>query len=75
MKLRNTVIALFVLAILGEILFIHPHDPHEWWQRVPGFHALLGLIAGVISITAAKALGKYILYRKVTYYEKPGGKV
>lgn len=65
------VIWLIVTAILvlTEAIFFPPHDPHHLWERLPGWHALLGLAGAVLWMFFAKPLGRWFLHRDDTYYE------
>lgn len=39
------------------------------WEDIPGFYALFGLIACILIIVMAKALGKLWLMKKEDYYD------
>jgi len=60
---------LIVLTILLELIF-RPHHPAFVWQKIPGFYGILGLLGGFFLMKLAKLLGKYILHRNETYYDR-----
>ena len=58
-----------VVSLLGG--FALPPDPaHEaWWNRIPAFFALFGLLGCLLIIFFAKSLGKLFLRKREDYYD------
>lgn len=57
------------LLIAAEFIFIPAGYGHGSLLYLKGFHILLGLLGGAALMFFAKALGKWILYRKENYYD------
>jgi len=59
-------VGLFSLA-LSEILILR--DPHFWFDGLPGFYAVFGLVSCLLLIVMCKALGQHWLMVKENYYD------
>jgi ABC-type multidrug transport system permease subunit len=62
-----------VALVLGmtfylEFAYLSDYDSH-WWNQIPGFYALFGMVCCTIIIFAAKFIGKKIVNRDVDYYD------
>jgi hypothetical protein len=61
-----------VAILLAEIvlpLVLYAHDPHFWFERIPGWGSLYGLVSCVAIILVSKFLGKVWLMRREDYYD------
>lgn len=60
------IVCVLVLAVLffAELFWIHSSHAETWWQKLKGFHIILGILGGLILMLTAKALGIFWLYRK-----------
>jgi hypothetical protein len=61
------VVVLSALLVCGAIFGRSAH-PHFWWEHVPGFFALFGLVGCVALALIAKALSTPLLHRDEDYY-------
>jgi len=62
-------VAYGVLAALVVLDFIIPrHHVEHFWDRIPGFHAVYGLVACVTIILVSKFL-KHWLMKREDYYD------
>ena len=68
---RRWVLLVIVAVISLAAGFSAPHDAahDQWWNRVPAFFALFGLVGCLLIIVFAKALGKALLQKKEGYYD------
>jgi hypothetical protein len=58
-----------VLALLVVIDFFLPrHHSEFFWDDIPGFSALYGLLSFILIVVVSKALGQYWLGRPEDYY-------
>ncbi|MBI2860582.1 MAG: hypothetical protein HYX91_03625 [Chloroflexi bacterium] len=62
-------IAAFILFALGDFL-IYSDGTDAWWQYVPGFFAVFGLVFCVVIVIASKFLGHLWLQRREDYYDR-----
>ncbi len=63
---------LLVLIALSEIVLphlFHPHEAHFWFENLPAWGSLYGLISCILIIVVSKLLGKVWLMRKEDYWE------
>jgi hypothetical protein len=62
---RVTLIMAVVLALLVLVEYVLvPHGaPRFPWHRVPGYAALIGLLACIVVVQLSKALGAWLLQR------------
>ena len=63
--------ALLVAVAAAEILlpFSHAHSPHFWFERIPAWGSLYGLVSCMAIIVVSKFLGKVWLMRGEDYYD------
>lgn len=64
-------LGLLLLALLE--IFI-PRDPYFWFDGLPGFYSVFGLVSCILIIIICKALGKHWLMVKEDYYDVNGEK-
>jgi hypothetical protein len=57
------------LAVAGEIAWPDPAHALHWWQVLPGFDLVYGLLGCLAIIVLSKALGKAWLQRPGDYYD------
>jgi hypothetical protein len=72
MKVLWLCAALVVIA-LSEIavpFLSGAHDAHFWFEDVPAWGSLYGLVSCVLIIVVSKLLGKLWLTRPETYYDR-----
>jgi hypothetical protein len=64
-KDRVAIIMAVVLAALVaiEYLFVPHYQPKFPWHHVPGYAALIGLLACIVVVLLSKALGAWLLQR------------
>lgn len=60
------------LIALADILVPSDHD-YFWWDEIPGFNAVFGLVACIIIIVVSKFIGHRGIMQDENYY-KEGGK-
>lgn len=70
--LKRIVWAILALTVVIDF-FLHRHHSEFFWDEIPGFSALYGLISSVLIIGVAKTLGHFWLARPENYYEKTEG--
>jgi hypothetical protein len=58
-----------VLPILWHFLKRDIHPPHFWFEWIPAWGSLYGLISCVVIIVVSKFLGKTWLMRREDYYD------
>ena len=66
------VAALAVVALAEIVLprvFPGDHEPHYWFERIPGWGSLYGLVSCVAIIVVSKFLGKVWLMRREDHYD------
>ena len=64
---RLSIIIMTVVLIGFQYAGLDPHHAH-WWDYVPGFWALFGLVGCWIIVVGSKKLGKAFIQRKEDYY-------
>jgi hypothetical protein len=79
-RIKRTFYAGLVAVALGEIVLplVFPgHHPHFWFESIPAWGSLYGLISCVAIIVVSKFLGKVWLMRREDHYDSrdspPGG--
>jgi hypothetical protein len=60
-------LGLLLLALLDIFL---PRDPYFWYDGLPGFYAVFGLISCILLIIICKALGHHWLMVREDYYDE-----
>jgi hypothetical protein len=50
-------------------LVVYPDPGHFWFEDLPGWGCLFGLVSCVVIIAFSKLLGKLGLVRRETYYD------
>ncbi len=68
---RVGMISLAVI-VLFEVLVVnvlHLGHPHFWFEKIPGFGSLYGLISCVLIIVVSKFIGLRWLMRREDYYD------
>jgi hypothetical protein len=60
-------IALLVVASLVAEAFA---EWRYWWERIPGFYALLGFVGFIVLVFFAKGLGQLLVLKEEGYYER-----
>ncbi len=63
-RVAGILAASLVLLVVVEALLASHHDPVFPWHRLPGYSALIGVIACIALVLPAKALGKRFLQRQ-----------
>lgn len=59
-----------VLALIVVIDFFLPrHHSEFFWDDIPGFSALYGLLSFILIVVVSKTLGHYLLGRPEDYYD------
>ncbi len=59
-----------VLALIVVIDFFLPrHHSEFFWDEIPGFSALYGLLSFILIVVVSKTLGHYLLGRPEDYYD------
>jgi hypothetical protein len=71
-RIRRCFLALLLVLAAGEavlpLLFAMNHA-HFWFEDIPAWGSLYGLVSCVVIIVASKLLGKLWLTRPETYYD------
>ncbi|HSV30853.1 MAG TPA: hypothetical protein VLH40_02355 [Atribacteraceae bacterium] len=57
----------FLLVALFD--FFLPRDPFFWFDGLPGFYSMFGLVSCVLTIIICKALGRHWLMVREDYYD------
>jgi len=63
-------ILLAILSLIGEFSIAAPVHQEVWWERIPGFFALLGFFGCLFLLFFAKAMGKILLRKREDYYDR-----
>ncbi|KCZ71684.1 hypothetical protein ANME2D_02420 [Candidatus Methanoperedens nitroreducens] len=66
--LRYLFYASLVIVVLADF-FIHREKIEFFWDAIPGFSALYGLVSSILLIIVSKAIGHKLLLRKEDYYD------
>ena len=59
---------LFLITLIIDFVYLRDYDSH-WWNSIPAFYALYGLVSTVTIIYAGKIIGKNIVNREIDYYD------
>ena len=59
----------FVIFAIVDF-FIFRSGIKHWWEGIPGFFAIFGVVFCVLIVLISKALGHYWLQRKENYYDR-----
>ncbi len=66
----SAILAVIVLAeIVLPLLFHGEHPLHFWFENIPAWGSLYGLVSCVAIIVVSKFLGKVWLMRREDYYD------
>lgn len=57
-----------VIATVVEIFLAHPHH-HNWWDTMPGFDVLFGMVGCAVLIIVAKKIVGPLIQKREDYYE------
>jgi len=57
-----------LLTFLLEFIFLADYDSH-WWNAIPGFYAIFGLLGCILLVYAATFISKKIVNRDLDYYD------
>lgn len=68
-SLRRALVAIMAVLVVADV-FIHRHHEYFLWDKVPGFNAVIGLVACVLIIYLTGALGRFWLQKGEDYYDK-----
>lgn len=70
-KRKSLIYGIVILLLLwgGEVFLLPSGHGGAWWQRLKGFHLLLGVAGGLVLMGSAKAMGAFLLHRKESYYD------
>ena len=72
MKLRWFYAALAVIALVEVAAprIFEAEPAHFWFEDVPGFGSIYGLVSCLLIIVVSKLLGKLWLMRRENYYDR-----
>jgi len=57
-----------LLTLVLEFVFLADYDSH-WWNAIPGFYAIFGLIGCIVLVYTATFISKKIVNRDLDYYD------
>lgn len=63
-------LAVIALTEVAALRLFHAEPAHFWFEDVPAFGSLYGLISCVLIIVVSKLLGKLWLMRPENYYDR-----
>ena len=72
MKVKRWFYAALVILALAEFAaprLFHGEPAEFWFEDLPAWESVYGLISCVVSITGSKLLGKLWLMRRENYYD------
>ena len=72
MKVKRWFFAALVILALAEFAaprLFHGEPAEFWFEDLPAWESVYGLISCVVSITGSKLLGKLWLMRRENYYD------
>ncbi len=64
------IFAVVFILFIGSDLLLFMGKADSWWQQVPGFFALFGLVFCLVIVIVSKLLGHFWLQRKEDYYDR-----
>lgn len=67
--LAVVVVAEIVVLLLSLFIFPSDHPRHFWFEYIPAWGSLYGLVSCTAIIVVSKLLGKIWLMRKEDYYD------
>ena len=72
-RIKRWSVAILTLIVLAEVtlprLFHSDHPHHFWFENIPAWGSLYGLISCVAIIVVSKFLGNVWLMRREDYYD------
>jgi hypothetical protein len=72
-RFRKSLLYLTLLLVALFEIFL-PRDPYFWFDGLPGFYAVFGLVSCILTIIICKALGQHWLMVREDYYDVNGKK-
>ena len=60
---------LLVVTLILEFTYLADYDSH-WWNAIPAFYALWGIISCMVIIYVAKFVSNNIVKRSPDYYDR-----
>lgn len=71
MKTRHWIVlgVLILITLILEFTVLADYH-HHWWNSIPMFYGIYGLLVCVVIIYAAKGLGKLFIFRNEQYYDR-----
>jgi hypothetical protein len=66
--LKRITYAVMVVLVILDFL-IHRHHEYFFWDKIPGFSSVYGLVSCVLIIVVSKFLGKWWLQKSEDYYD------
>ncbi len=68
-KLARRLSYIALLMVVVADFLVHRHHVSFFWDGIPGFSALFGLVSCVLIIVISKAIGRVLLMKKESYYD------
>jgi hypothetical protein len=65
----GAILVLLVVAEVASLFFLYRDQGHFWFEDLPAWGTLYGLISCVAIIAGSKVVGKLWLMRRETYYD------
>lgn len=62
------VVLMLAVTFYLEFAYLAAYDSH-WWNQIPGFYALFGMVCCTAIVFVAKLIGKKIVNRDLHYYD------
>lgn len=69
---RKLIMGFMVVFVVADV-FVERHHPHFFFDSIPGFNALLGIVAAFVIISLAVGLGP-LLRRPIDHYDDKNDK-
>jgi len=66
---KNAIYIVSLLLFLALSLFIPTEEVHFFWENLPIFNVLFGIIGCIVLIIGSKALGKLFIQKDDDYYD------
>jgi hypothetical protein len=63
------VLAVFALMEVATVYLLQIEHPHFWFEDIPAWGSIYGLVSCVAIIIVSKLLGKLWLLRRENYYD------
>ena len=67
-KKKVYLLAALAMITATVVLFAHPHH-HNWWDTLPGFDVLFGVLGCAVLIIAAIKIVGPLIQKREDYYE------